>query len=406
MVIKGITLFKRQEEIVKSILGSKARYIALNASRQFSKSTILENVLMYRALNEKKIKCLYITPTYSLSKIVMNKLYANLVESKSVKSFNKSDNLITFVNGSEIYFRSGTNPDNIRGLSVQYVFIDESAFMLDDVWQVTRPTMAVLGKQCLMASTPRGKQGFFYQSCQMGEAGDENYLYLYGHYRDNPFYNITDVEQAKLVLPYNVYQQEYEAEFLDDGGSVFQNVNMCQDIHTYKGYLNEGPYSIGIDLGRQSDFTVVTVLNRMNEVVDVLRINQKDWSVIIGEINSILRKYPNASIYCETNGIGDVVFDLLKKSNNNIRPFLTTNESKNEIIEELILAFQLVNIHIPNKDLYPALHQELNTYTFTYSPKTRRIIYSAITGFHDDCVMSLAIALKSKNKRGGGFSLV
>jgi phage FluMu gp28-like protein len=406
MKVKGIPLFKRQEEIVTDIINSKARYIALNASRQFSKSTILENVLMYRALNEKKCKCLYITPTYALSKIVINKLFNNLVDSQVVKNFNKSENIISFINGSEVYFRSGTNPDNIRGLSVNYVFIDESAFLTDDVWNVTRPTMAVIGKQCVMASTPRGKSGFFFQSCQLGMAGDPNYLYLFGHFKDNPFYNKEDVEQARLVLPDNIYKQEYLAEFLDDGGSVFQNVSSCQTMHSFKGNQNEGPYSIGIDLGRQSDFTVVTVLNRFNEVVDIMRINKKDWSVIIGDINSLLRKYKGASVLCETNGIGDVVFDLLKKSNNDIRPFLTTNETKNEIIEELIHAFQTQSIQIPSQDLFPLLHQELNTYSFIYSPRTRRIIYGALNGFHDDCVMSLAIALKGKNKRSGGFSVI
>lgn len=406
MKIKGISLFKRQEDIVTEILNSKARYIALNASRQFSKSTILENVLMFRALNTKHCKCLYITPTYALSKIVMNKLFNNLVDSQVVKSFNKSDNIISFVNGSEIYFRSGTNPDTIRGLSVNYVFIDESAFMSDNVWNITRPTMAVIGKQCVMVSTPRGKTGFFFQTCQLGESGDPNYLYLFGHFKDNPFYNKDDVEQARLILPDNIYKQEYLAEFLDDGGSVFQNVPNCQNIHSFKGYQNEGPYSIGIDLGRQSDFTVVTVLNRYNDVVDIMRINQKDWTLIIGDINSLIRKYRGASILCETNGIGDVVFDLLRKSNPDIRSFVTTNETKNEIIEELIHAFQTESIHIPNQTLFPPLHQEINTYSFNYSPRTRRIIYGAINGFHDDCIMSLAIALKAKNKRGGGFSLI
>ena len=406
MKIKGIELFKKQEEIVKDILKSKSRYITLNASRQFSKSTIVEQILMYRALNEKLCKCLYITPTYSLSKIVMNKLFNNLVDARVIKSFNKSDNLIQFINGSEIYFRSSTNPDTIRGLSVHYVFMDESAFMDDEVWQVTRPTMAVIGKQCIMTSTPRGKQGFFFQHCQLGQTDNINYLYLFGHYRDNPFYNKEDVEQARMVLPDSIYRQEYEAEFLDDGGSVFQNVNSCQMIHSFRGMINEGPYSIGIDLGRQSDYTVVTVLNRNSEVIDIMRVNQKDWSLIVQDINSLLRKYPSSSILCETNGIGDVVFDLLKKSNNNIRPFLTTNESKNEIIEELIYAFQTNSIIIPTKELFHPLHQELQTYSFEYSPKTRRIIYGALSGFHDDCVMSLAIAYKAKRKMGGNFSVI
>lgn len=406
MKIKGIKLFKRQEEIVTEILRSKCRYVTINASRQFSKSTILENILMYRALNNKFAKCLYITPTYSLSKIVMENIFKNLVDSNVIKSYNKSDNLITFINGSDIYFRSSTNPDNIRGLSIQYVFIDEAAFMDDELWEVTRPTMAVLGKQAVMCSTPRGRQGFFYQSCQLGESGNENYLYLYGHYKDNPFYNKEDVEQAKMVLPLNVFKQEYDAEFLEGGGSVFGDISKCQTINALKGMQNEGPYSIGIDLGRQSDYTVVTVLNKNFEVVDIIRVNQKDWTLIIEDINTIIRKYPGANVLCETNGLGDVVFDLLRKSNSIVRPFITTNESKAEIIEELILAFQTQKIFIPTQNIFKPLHNELQTYTFNYSSKTRRVTYNALSGFHDDTVISLALALKAKKRKVVGFSVI
>lgn len=407
MIIQGIKLFEKQEEIVKTILNTKTRYVSLVASRQFSKSTIMENILMYRSLNQSKTKCLYITPTFSLSRILMEKLYQNLVESKIIKSYNKTENIITFINGSEVHFRSGTNPNNIRGLSIHYSFIDEAAFMTDEVWQVTRPTMSVIGKQCIISSTPRGKHGFFFHTCQLGKSGtNDNYMYLYGHYSQNPFYNKEDVEQAKSILPENVFRQEYDAEFLDDGGSVFQNVKSCQTIHEFKQNINEGPYSIGIDLGRQSDFTVVTVLNRNNEVVDIMRINQKDWTQIISQITNTIRKYPQSSVLCETNGIGDVVFDLLTKTDSHIKPFLTTNESKNEIIEELIYAFQTENIQIPTEELFQPLHQELNTFTFEYSPKTRRIIYGSLQGFHDDCIISLALALKASRKKSMGYSIL
>lgn len=404
--IKGISLFPRQEEITKQIISSKAKYITLNASRQFSKSTILENVLMYYSLNEYNRKILYITPTYALSRIVMEKLNNNLVQSGVISSYNKSDNYIKFINGSEIHFRSATNEDTIRGLSVHYLILDEAAFMSDDVWNVARPTMAVLGIKCIMASTPRGKRGFFFQHCQLGQTDDINYLYLFGHYRDNPFYRIDEVEQAKLVMPENIYLQEYEAQFLEDGGSVFRNISNCQTIHSFKHNMNEGPYAIGIDLGRQNDYTVVTVLNKYNEVVDILRTNKQDWTVIIGDINNVLKKYPGANIFCETNGIGDVVFDLLRKSNSSIRSFTTTNESKNEIIEELIYAFQNGSISIPTQQLFQALHQELQTFSFKYSQQTRRIQYGASQLFNDDCVMSLAIALKAKQKRSMGYSKI
>ena len=405
-LIRGITLFQKQQEIVLNILQSKKRFLTLNASRQFSKSTILQNVLLYRSLNYSKTTSLYVTPTYSLAQIVMAKINSDLEESGVIKSYNKTENLITFINGSTIYFRSGTNPDTIRGLSINYLYIDEAAFMSDEVWNVSRPTLNVIGKQALLASTPRGKQGFFYACCQHGQTDNENYDYLFGHYTENPYYNKLEVDDAKLTLPENIFRQEYDGEFIDDGGSVFGNISACQTIKYFAGFDNQGPYSIGIDLGRQDDYTVVTVMNKWLEVVEIMRMNKQDWNNIIASINSVLRRYPNSSVLCETNSMGDVVFDLLRKSNPKIRGFTTTNETKNEIIEELIQAFQTGGIKIPTKDLFLPLHQELNTFTFTYSPKSRRVFYGAMSSFHDDCVISLALALKAKTTNRVNFTII
>jgi len=406
MVIRGLTLFPKQLEIVNLILESKERFVTLCASRQFSKSTILQNVLLYRSLNNKNITSLYITPTYSLALIVMNKIYQDLLESDVVKSYNKTENQITFINNSVTHFRSSTNPDTIRGLSANYLYIDEASFQSDDVWNSARPTLNVIGKQAVLASTPRSKQGFFYSCCQQGQAGNENYKYLFGHYSSNPFYNKLEVEDAKKTLPESIFRQEYDAEFLDDGGSVFGDIRKCQIVHTFDYFKSDGPYSIGIDLGRQEDYTVVTVLNKFGKVVEIYRDRQKDWIFLISSINAIISKYPGSVVLCETNNQGDVVFDLLRKSNSSIRGFTTTQESKAEIIEELILAFQTYDIQIPVQELFPPLYSEINTFTFTYSPKTRRVSYGSLTGFHDDCIISLALAVKAKKKRGFGFTII
>lgn len=401
MKIKSIPLFPKQFEICQTILNSNKRFVCLNASRQFSKSTIIQNILMSRSINIGGTKSLYLTPTYSLSRVVMNQLYQDLFPTGTIKTYNKSENYLQFTNKSEVFFRSATNPITTRGLSVHYCYLDEAGFMADDIWNVARPTLNVLGKQMVLVSTPRGKSGFFYTSCQQSQE-NPNYEYLFGNYRENPYYNKLEIEDAKLTLPENIFLQEYEGQFLEDGGSVFQNVHYCSTIDTFKNDFKGGRGSIGIDLGRQSDWTVVTVLNELNEVIEIYRDNKKNWTVLVDNINKIIKKYKGFTVLCETNGIGDVVYDLLHKENSDVRPFTTTNDSKNEIIEELILEFQKGSIKIPTQKIFPQLHSELNTFTFTYSQKTRRIMYGSMIGFHDDCVMSLALAVKA-NKVGKNF---
>ena len=110
----------------------------------------------------------------------------------------------------------------------------------------------------------------------------------------------------------------------------------------------------------------------------------------------------------EVNNIGDVIYEQLKREYRNIQPFITTNASKQNIIEDLIYGLNERNILLPSQDLFSPLYSELTTFTYTYSPKTRRIQYSAIEGAHDDIIMSLAIgyfSLKERKTKGQYYIL-
>jgi len=79
--------------------------------------------------------------------------------------------------------------------------------------------------------------------------------------------------------------------------------------------------------------------------------------------------------------------DKLGKSTK-VMPFVTTGPSKRDLIDRLTLAIDKHEICFPD---IPVLVNELEIYEFTTGP-TQVTRYSAPAGFHDDCVMSLALA--------------
>ena len=169
---------------------------------------------------------------------------------------------------------------------------------------------------------------------------------------------------------------------------VFSGIDRC----VFDEYPRpEGQLYCGIDLGKQNDYTVATILDRYGNVVDIYRNNKQQWSSLVDDLISFIRKY-NATTLIEVNSVGDVVYEQIKAKYNDISPFITTNKSKQEVIEGLILDFNEVNVRIPNKNLFPALYEELGYFTFDYNPKTRSIKYGHPNGLHDDCVISLALA--------------
>jgi len=385
----GFTPHKKQKEIIQSILNGKEKFHIVSVGRQMGKSLMGMNLALYWGINNGPSKILWVSPVYSQTNKVHKELVAAIQESGIIKSNNYGDNTLTLKNGTEILFRSAERYDNIRGLTCDYGIIDEAAFMKNDAWaEAIRPVFAVRGKKVLFISTPKGKN-YFYDLFQLGQSGDNpRYKSYTGSSYDTPYIDRDEIEDARTTLPKQIFEQEYLATFIDDGGEVFSNIK----ANTFANYPQKtNQIYCGIDLGRADDYTVATFIHKDGSVIDIYRNNKTEWSTMVREIIALVKKY-NATVMVEVNSIGDVIYEQLKAQWQNTIPFVTTAKSKPEIIEGLILDFNESNIKIPNKDLFPPLVHELGIFSYEYNPRTRNVRYGAPSPHHDDCVMSLAIA--------------
>ena len=204
---------------------------------------------------------------------------------------------------------------------------------------------------------------------------------------DNPFIDPKEIDDARATLPDHIFRQEYLAEFLDDGGSVFRNIK-----ESIKPINQTSKLYFGIDLGRANDYTVLTIVNDKNEEVYCERWRHMDWSAIVNQCVNKLNEYKPKG-FVESNGAQDAIFEMIQSKVNygkgNIQPFITTSKNKQSIIEDLIVCFEEKSIGILGNEFQIS---ELETFTYEYNLKSRQIKYSAPTGLHDDYVMSRAIA--------------
>lgn len=404
MTVTGFSPHKVQAELLQSIVGGKEKYHIASIGRQFGKSMMGMNLALYWGFNHSPCKILWVSPVYSQANKVQKELMSAIGASGVVKSNNYSSSELELKNGSTIYFRSAERYDNIRGMTLDYAIIDEAAFIKDDAWsEAIKPTLLVRGKKVLFISTPKGKN-WFYELFQYGQSDDyPNYKSYKGSSYDTPFISRDEIDDAKRTVPDAIFKQEYLAEFIDGGGEVFANIDQC----TFPIYPKpQGKVFAGLDIGKQEDYTVLTLMDSKGRIVDIYRDNKNQWSVMIKEVVERVRKY-NASLLVEVNGVGDPIFEQIKSQYANTHPFVTTNKSKNEIIEGLILDFNEVSVHIPSKELFSPLYNELSYFTYEYSPKTRSIRYGHPTGLHDDTVMSLALCNynRKKNKTYGTYAV-
>lgn len=403
MTITGPSLHKGQQRAV-DLLKGPAKYVTVVAPRQTGKTFLSLQALLYWSLNDPGSTIFFCSPTYQQAKKPMEELYDAIQASGIVESYNRSDFRILLKNGSQILFKSTERADNLRGYTGDYMVVDEAAYHAEEVWSsVLRPIMLVKGKKVLFISTPRGNNWFKKMFDQGQDPGQPNYASCRMHYIENPYLDILELEEARRSLPEHIFKAEYEGSFTESGQTVFSDL----ERNTVEVWPTaQGKVFCGIDLGRANDWTVATFIDSKGQVVEVYRDNKKDWSYMTNEILQLIKKW-NATVMVEVNSIGDVIYEQIKRQWSDTHPFMTNNKTKNEIIEGLAVDLNNLEIAIPSEKLFSPLMFELGIYEYEYSPKTRTLRYNAPQSFHDDCVMSLAIANynRKQNKTLGTYAV-
>ena len=401
MKVKGIKRTPQQKEWVKVIEKEEHKYITIVVSRQSGKTTLLSNLICKYGIETPNQVLLWVSPTFSQCRKVSDDIYKAIKDSNLVQSYNRSNYELVLTNGSKMLFRSTEREQNLRGYSCDYIFCDEAAYFANNVYdEILRPMILVKGKKLIMASTPKNKN-FFYNLHLRGLSPEyPTYATIQASSYMNTLISQDEVLEAKKTLPDHIFKAEYLAEFVDDGGTVFTDIDRYCILEEYG--QRKGKLYAGLDLGRAEDYTVLTILNEDGEVVDIYRDRQKPWEILVSNILVYLRKY-QPILQVEINSIGDVIYEMLKKKYSKTYPFQTNTHSKQNIIEDLILGLNLGKISLPSKTLNEDLYNELQTFTYTYSPSTRNVKYEGKKGFYDDMIMSLAIGyntMKSKQTSG------
>ena len=131
------------------------------------------------------------------------------------------------------------------------------------------------------------------------------------------------------------------------------------------------------------------------------RFNQLNWPIQKERITAFAQRYPGRLIL-DATGVGDPILDDLRRVVPDIEGFKLTAGSKTELIQRLIVAVEQRQVSWPaiptafvdteqtGQD-WPLLTTEMKRFEYSIGP-TGNIFYGAPSGFHDDCVIALALA--------------
>lgn len=395
-----------------------AETIIIKASRQrFGKSSFTKAELLRYALSDPGSISAYVSPDLGLAR----KMFKEIVKAANpfILSKNGQDLTIEFTNGSLIRFHSEGQGESLRGYTVTGILIiDEgSSFKDTTFYEYIAPWVTVHKALTIIISTPKFKVGFFYES------------YLEGYNTSNPYYKTFDWvrqynvpiqpedEAKRLKMPKMKWLSEYEGEFIEAQGTVFDFTGCFLSGKP----RNEDEYFevyLGLDFGTGSgnDYTVLTGFNEFGEQLFIWAVNDLSPTEQIDEICEILdtlvyykmdirgNKVPVSKIksfYIEQNSIGKVYSDYIKQRGYSYTPFTTTNKTKRDLVENTQVAFQKKEMKLL---VDPTQTTELSFYESKTNPITNLTTYNAPSGMHDDRVIALMLAYKGykDNKRNGG----
>jgi hypothetical protein len=364
------------------------------------------NLLMYFGLNNNNSSILWVSPVYSQATKVFQQIYQALQPAGLVKSANKADFVIQLINGTTIYFKSSERPETIRGLSINFAFIDEAQDCKDLAWkQSILPTLTAAGKKCIITGTPKRKN-WFYDVFMLGKSKDHsNHKSYHGSSVDSPYVKSEFIEEQMRTLPPKIFKQEFLAEWQDNEGSVFQGLDrVC--INEMWPDRNQSKVYAGLDIGNKGDYSVLTIIDELGRVLYMWRDNRIEYSQIVDKVAEVCRHYKVRDLLVEVNGVGDPIFEMIKKKYSRTSPLFQTNQTKENIIRRLMGDIQDTTLELPSPNLFPALAEELEIFEYEVLP-SGKIRYTHPQGFHDDCVLSLAIANwnRTNPKRGGGINI-
>jgi hypothetical protein len=161
--------------------------------------------------------CYFIGPTLKQAQEVGWRTLLELSPAKMVRCVRQSDLEIELINGSIIKFHG---PQFLRGAGLDFVVLDEYAYMPPHVWrEVVRPMLADRQGSALICSTPSGFNHFY--DLYVDAQTKRDWATFRFPTREGGFVSATELELLRSTMDAKSYAQEIEAAFEPQSGRVY-----------------------------------------------------------------------------------------------------------------------------------------------------------------------------------------
>lgn len=370
-----------------------ARFKVLAAGRRWGKTRLGVSECLDVAAQGKR--AWWVAPSYKMGAVGWRPLAR--MGHKLGAEVRLGDRQVFLPGGGEVAVRSADDPQSLRGEGLDFVVLDECAFIQEAAWaEALRPALSDRLGRALFISTPKGRNWFWRLWTRGQDETQDEWRSWRFPTSSNPFIKASEIEAARQGLPEMVFRQEYLAEFLESEGAVFRNIAAC----LYAGGETPEQHAghrivMGADWGKQNDFTALSVVCadcRKELALD--RFNQIDYTFQRARLAALAARWHVGYISAESNSMGAPIIEQLVADGLPVYGFETTSTSKPPLIESLALALERGEVAWLADDVATL---ELEAYERTVTAAGRSQ-YSAPEGLHDDTVIARALANQALNR--------
>jgi len=269
----NVELLKWQQEV----FNDPARFKVVAAGRRCGKSRLAAWTLIIRALQTEKVTVFYVAPTQGQARDIMWGLLAELahpvITSKHVNNME-----ITLVNGSRICLKGGDRPDTMRGVSLEYLVIDEYADVKQQVFEeILRPALADRKGDCLFIGTPKGRNHFYDLYIYADSGEDDSFAAWHFTSYDNETLDPDEINLAKKSMSSFAFRQEFMSSFEALGSEIFRE----EWVQFVEKEPDIGDYYIAVDLAGFDDPSSRSKKNKRldSTAISVVKVNENGWYI-------------------------------------------------------------------------------------------------------------------------------
>jgi len=324
-------MYEYQKKMVHTFKDN--RFVICKLPRQAGKSVTVTGYILWVVLFHGDQNIAILANKERLAQDLLGKIrlaYQYLPKwiQQGVVEWNKGS--IELENQSKV-IAAATSSDAIRGGSYNLIFLDEFAFIGDNIaeefFASVYPTISS-GKttKIIIVSTPKG-MNHFYKIYTNAIEGNNNYVPIEVHWSDIPGRDEAWKEETIANTSEEQFRQEFEVEFLGSNNTLISPKKLQNMPWVKPKYPNEHlaifedpikghEYVTVVDVSRgvhldNSAFTVIDITEMPYKMVARYRSNKISPSLYPEIIYSTCYKYNQAYVLVEVNDIGEQVADIL-----------------------------------------------------------------------------------------------